>query len=206
MSGLAIKSMGAASDPIAITELAVSDEMVIVAGTYSGLPIPTLAGGGDVPYGDDTEGFVMAFARSGWTNQSKPVWFSRIASDGGPAQIDALAIDAGKVFVAGSIADGGGIGSAQGCFTSTPLGRGRAFFAQLSEGEGTLDWLHMDGFAATNVPDLSNHFARGTALLPRVGGLLTATSTHGEMLLDCGQGSTDANERPEAFVRLFDFP
>jgi len=206
LSGMLTMSLGSSKDPIAITEVAVSDDMVVVAGTYAGSPIAALDGGGDIPTGDDADGFVMAFDRAAWGNQADPIWFQRIASDGGPAIIDALVIDGGRVFVSGSVADGGGIGSAQGCFGSKPLGKGRAFYAQLSELSGTLNWLRMDGFAVGGSLPPTNFFARGSALLPQKGGLLTATRSHGEVFLTCGPTSTDDQSRPEVHVRFFDFP
>ncbi len=197
--------LGSTDNPIGITEVAASEAMVIVAGSYSGNPV-TLANGDDVPSGQTADGFVMAFTRAGWTNQADPVWFRRIASDGGDARVETLATDGTRVFIGGRMGANGGIGNAEGCWASNAPGRGRSFFAQLDEGTGALDWLHVEGFEAAGAPDLEQFVARGMALLPlSTGGLLTATGSHGEMLLECGDSSTNADGRPEVLLRLFNF-
>jgi hypothetical protein len=200
----AIEGFGDASNPIGITEIVASDTMIIMAGTYSGSPIPTLADGSDTPTGQDTDGFVMAYDRAGWSNQSEPIWFQRIASDSGDASVETLAVQGGRVFVGGKMGAGGGIGDAQGCWASVAMGRGRSYFAQLSEETGSLDWLHVEGFEARESADPSLFFARGMALLPTLGeDLETATGFHGEMLLDCDSSATNAASQPEVHLRLF---
>jgi hypothetical protein len=206
LTGLNEKSMGSATNPMGITDVVVSADTVIVAGTYSGLPIEQLADGSPVPAGDDGDGFVMAFSRAEWSNQDDPIWFVRIQSDIGPATIGHLTVLNGLVSVTGSIDDGGGIGSSVRCFSSTPPGMGRAFVAQLSETSGALEWMRVDGFEATDAGDATNYFARGTALYAEGKALLTAMSTHGELLLGCDDSSTNNENRPEIFVRLFDLP
>jgi hypothetical protein len=123
--------LGSTDNPIGITEVAASEAMVIVAGTYSGNPV-TLANGDDVPSGQTADGFVMAFTRAGWTNQADPVWFRRIASDGGDARVETLATDGTRVFIGGRMGANGGIGNAEGCWASNAPGCSNAASAGAS--------------------------------------------------------------------------
>ncbi len=195
---------GDPSDTIAISEVAVSDGWVVVAGNYTGNPVE-LAGSMPTATGSD-DGFVMGFPRANWDNGVPPSWFVRIASDGGPGDVHALMIDNGRVFLAGDLADGGGIEGAQACFTSQSLGRGRAVFAQLDEATGALAWMRVDGFEPESGGTLTNRFASGTAILADATFVVTVTSTHGEVDLGCTGGSTGLGDKPRSTVRAFMLP
>ncbi len=198
---------GRPGHPMSISKVAVSTPHVVVAGTYSGEPEESWLGtvSGFEP-GDDGDAFVMAFDRVPWTNQLAPKWFRRIRSQGDhpdgldDATVDALVVDSDRVSITGRIGEEGGIGAAYGCFTSPPLQRGRAYLAQLDEATGGVGWLRIDGFDLAPGDD---HFARGTALVPLSGAIVTATSTHGEMLLECDGSSVGVNDAPLAHIRHY---
>jgi len=198
---------GRPGHPMSISEVAVSTAHVVVAGTYSGQPEADWLGNvsGFEP-GDDGDAFVMAFDRALWTNEIRPKWFRRIRSQGDypdgldDATVDALVVDADRVSITGRVGEEGGIGAAYGCFTGPPLSRGRAYVAQLDEATGGVGWLRIDGFTELAVND---HFARGTALVPLSGAIVTATSTHGGMVLECGGSSVGANDEPLAHIRHY---
>ncbi len=200
-------TFGDRGNPIAISEVAVSSAHVVVAGTYSGTPRSTWTEGvpGFEP-GDEGDAFVMAFDRATWTNQIKPKWFRRIRSTSvhpeglDDATVDALVVDSNRVSISGRIGSEGGIGAAYGCFISEDLGRGRAYVAQLDENSGGVGWLRIDGYEVSGTAD---RFARGTALVPLSGALISATSTHGEIVLECGGDSVGAGDTPLAHVRHF---
>jgi hypothetical protein len=198
---------GDRDNPIAISKVAVSSAHVVVAGTYTGTP----RAGWDVgvpgfEVGDEGDAFVMAFDRATWTNQVKPKWFRRIRSTSvhpmglDDATVDALVVDSNRVSISGRIGSEGGIGAAYGCFTTPALGRGRAYVAQLAEDTGGVGWLRVDGYEVSGTTD---RFARGTALVPLSGALISATSTHGEIVLECGGDSVGAGDAPLAHVRHF---
>lgn len=201
------RTFGNDTNLVSITEIAVSTSHVIVAGTYTGQVVPTLMNDAPTDSGDEGDGFVMAFDRASWTDGSRPVWFRRIASDGGPAQITGLVVDNGRVFVSGHVGDDATIAPVQSCISSNALGRGRALFAMMSEANGGLDWMRIEG-AEPPEPDPAGQqlfFATGTTIVPVNGAVYTATSSHGKMLLECGGNSTVDN-KPKATLRRLDLP
>lgn len=199
--------VGDDGNPMSISDIAVGTFNLFAAGTYSGQPMATLADGvTPVPTGFGGDGFVMSFARASFTNFANPVWFTQIVSESGPAAIEALVHDNGRLFVTGSLPDVGGIGDAQVCFTSEALQGGRAFVAELDPATGGLVWLQMDGFQVPQQTLEPEVFARGVAVVPQTGGLLAATRTHGQMLLGCDDDTTDDTNRTEVHVRWLDFP
>lgn len=207
LTGLEVRTLGAGDNSMGISRIAVSQDWVVVAGTYSGQPIDKVTSEEPVPSGTNSDGFVMAFTRQDWNDGATPAWFRRIGVDGGVADITDLVIDNGRVFVSGRFGDNGEVVQEEVCFETNAIGRGRAFFAMFSEQDGTLDWLRIDGFEAP-VPDgaESTFIAQGTMVLPVPGAVYTATTSHGKMLYGCGQGSTGDDDRTRAVLRRFDLP
>lgn len=207
LSGLEVRTLGAGNNSMGISRIAVSEDWVVVAGTYTGLPIDEVTSRQDVPSGSDGDGFIMAFDRRTWNDGASPAWFKRIGVDDDPANITGLVIDNGRVFVSGRFGGNGDVVPEEVCFDSAAIGRGRAFFAMFSEETGDLDWLRIDGFEAP-VPDgnESDFIAQGTMVLPVTGAVYTATTSHGKMLFTCGESSTGDDDRTRAFLRKFDLP
>ncbi|MEJ7731826.1 MAG: hypothetical protein WKG00_21780 [Polyangiaceae bacterium] len=193
------RTFGGAGNPVAITEVAVSTLHVVVAGTYSGNPGIELTGGGQAPAGTDSDGFVMAFARDGWSNTSNPVWFLQITSNAGPASIRDLKLADDRIYVAGSIAESGEVGDVEAC-VETPSPDTRAFFAEILADTGTAAWFRVEG-SAVGGTDPAPFFATGTTVVRTADVLVTATGTHGELVLGCGESSTNTLDRPQVTVR-----
>lgn len=188
---------------VSITEVAVSDAVVVVAGSYQFTVVDQLEDGSTPDTADGDDAFVMAFTRQGWNNVQKPVWFRRFASEG-PVTIQSLIIDNGRVFIAGQSGQNIASGDVRSCFTDDPPpGRGRAFFAMMSELEGNLDWIRVEGFTpSTQPPPVADaYFATGTLLLPITGAAWAATGEHGLMQLDCADSATMV-DRPSAALHL----
>jgi hypothetical protein len=186
---------------MSVTEVAVTDDTILVAGTYSGTPDVGLD---NIPTGHpDGDGFVMAFLRAEYTNQSPALWFQRIQSVQGRGEVETLVVDGDRVFVGGKLGVDGGIPPYTSCTSSVTPGRGKAFVAMLNEGTGSLDWFRQDGFEPSIEPQsLLNAYAKTTALAFRSdGSLVTATGSHGYMLLDCNSNSTPMELAPQVSVR-----
>ncbi|MBL9024984.1 MAG: hypothetical protein JNL21_22500, partial [Myxococcales bacterium] len=191
-----VAPIGDGFDPIEVTEIGLTETRVILAGTYSGAPIAGVEPGSD-------DAFVMAYDQASFGTQSQPVWFRRIGSDLGPVQVDRLVVADGRIFVAGVTSKNISVGASSTCITSDPLDGGRAFFAELREQDGALGWAHLDGFESGS--GTFEFSARGTAIVPQTGGLLTATSTRGSFDLGCN-GPATSPTAAQGWVRRFDFP
>ncbi len=202
---------GDSSNPMVITEIAISDSRVVIAGQYSGTPVPAWT---DVPgfeTGDQGDAFVMAFplfdGKFPWNNTTLPLWFRRIRSDGTSnvdATVDALIVGDGAVWVSGIVAAVGGIGNAVGCYETDPLDAGRAYLAELDEVSGTAHFVRIDGFDTTGNAGAYT-FARGTALVHPPNQLVSAVSSMGNLKLECNGGTPNLDNVPMAQVRVYAF-
>ena len=175
-------------------------DTILVAGTYSGTPNVGLD---NAPTGSaDGDGFVMAFLRESYTNQSPALWFQSIESVQGRGEVETLVVDGDRVFIGGKVGVDGGIPPYTSCTSSNTPGRGKAFVAMLNEGTGSLDWFRQDGFEPNDPLPFLNAYAKTTAMAFRGdGSLVTATGSHGYMLLDCNSNSTPMELAPQVSVR-----
>jgi hypothetical protein len=194
--------LGGAGDPVSVTEVTVVDDppLLIVAGTYSGNPGGFMS---DVPTGQDGDGFVVAFNRDVYSDQSTPLWFQRIGSDG-PMTLDSLTVHEGVVYVGGSGGSSLSVGALDNCVDSETPGRGRSLIVALDIADGTPRWLRADGTTAPNNPEpLGEAFARTTALGVHEGALVAATSSYRRLVFECGGGATPGGPQPRFDVRTF---
>jgi len=188
-----------------VRRLVVTSDSILLAGVYTGVPSFKMAAGGDPDAGHaGGDAYVVRFPRAGFTNQSKATWFRRIASDNPLTNVLDLRADGGRIYVAGRVGTDLGIGDVFSCLTAD-LGGGRGFVAELDEATGAVNWMRLDG-GLPQSPDGSAPPRRvsDTVVVPYGrGNLALATSSLGDVVLQCDESSTDV-AKPTVTLRMLE--
>lgn len=179
-----------------IQELEIEGDSMIIAGIYSG-EVDILVDGAPIPPGSASgDIFVARYPIEGFDNRTQPTWFQRfINADATPGDVSGLDIEGPRVFMSGRLQKELSIGDVFGCGDDGFPDGGRGFVAEFDVATGALGWVRVDG----SVPPTGNVMAPREAFTSTViatpkGHVYSAVSTKGDVVMECGEGSTDPSK------------